>query len=1050
MKKDPTTADAGAPTERTMAPTERANTSAEEANTRTQEADLQARMAETLRDSELRYRRLFEAAKDGILILNAETGMIVDVNPFLINLLGISHEKLLGKRLWELGSFKNIVANKAKFTDLQTQKYVRYDDLPLEAADGRQIAVEFVSNVYLEKQTMVIQCNIRDISARKQGEQELRAARQITEGILDAIPVRVFWKDRNLVYLGCNRIFARDAGFAEPGDIIGKDDYQMGWRDQAELYRADDTRVIESGCPKLLIEESQTTPEGNTITLLSSKIPLRHSNGEICGVLGTYTDITERKLAEVDRAHLAAIVHSSDDGIIGTNLEGFVTSWNAGAEKILGYSSHQMVGEPISRLFPPDRRNEENAILEKIRSGERERHYETVRLCKNGLPIDVSLTVSPIIDSTGRTTGISNVVRNITERKRGEEALRASEARYHALFDNMVEGFSFCRILWEDGRPKDFVFVEVNKAFETLTGLKNVAGRKVSEVIPGIHESDPYLLDRYARVALTGRPDQFETFVGAMSRWFSISVYCPEKDHFATVFDDITERRRAETRLQLQSSALEAAANAIVITDNKGVLEWANAAFTTYTGYSVAEAVGKSPNLLKSGRNDESFYRKLWSTISTGKVWQGELINRRKDGTLYTEAMTITPLKVIGEEITHYIAVKEDITERKKLEAQYLRVQRMESIGTLAGGIAHDLNNVLAPILMAVELLRDKIADQADLDVLATLESSAQHGAELVRQVLGFARGIEGERISVNLNHVLNDVQKIIRDTFPKNIHFSFAPSRNLWTVTGDPTQLQQVLTNLCVNALDAMPEGGNLSVSMENAVIDDVYAGMNPDSKLGDYVMVKMADTGIGIPPKILERIFEPFFTTKEIGKGTGMGLSTTLAIVKSHGGFITVYSEMGKGSTFKVYLPANTASKALETGATTHGELPRGNGELVLVVDDTEHIRVIAQKTLERFGYRVLLAANGAEAIAACAQHREAIDIVLTDMAMPVLDGAATLAALRVLNPRIQAIASSGLTVNGENAQALAAGFKHFIAKPYTAEAMLKILAEALREQP
>ena len=302
----------------------------------------------------------------------------------------------------------------------------------------------------------------------------------------------------------------------------------------------------------------------------------------------------------------------------------------------------------------------------------------------------------------------------------------------------------------------------------------------------------------------------------------------------------------------------------------------------------------------------------------------------------------------------------------------------------------------------------------------------------------------------VNPIHILHDIQKIIRDTFPKNIHFSFAPSRDLWTVTGDPTQLHQVFTNLCVNARDAMPDGGTLSVTMGNAVLDDVYAGMNPDSKPGAYVMVKVMDTGTGIPPKIAERIFEPFFTTKEIGKGTGMGLSTTMAIVKSHGGFITVYSEMGKGTTFKVYLPANTTSKAAETTHTKQAPIPHGNGELVLVVDDEKHIRSIAQKTLERFGYRVLLAANGAEAVALYAQNREEIAIVLTDMAMPVMDGASTLVALRAMNPHVKAVASSGLTVNGENTQAFGAGFKHFIPKPYTAEAMLNILAEALREQP
>jgi PAS domain S-box-containing protein len=248
--------------------------------------------------SEVKYRRLFESAKDGILILDAETGTVADVNPFLVELLGFSHEAFLGKKIWELESFKNIVANQADFAELQRKEYSRFEDKPLKAGDGRRIDVEFVSNVYLENHQKVIQCNIRDITERKRAEEALRESQQILEGIINAIPVRVFWKDKNLVYLGCNTAFARDAGFADPKDIVGKDDYQMGWRDQAELYRSDDRQVIESACPKVAIEEPQTNPEGNTITLLTSKLPLRSSKGEISGVLGTYVDTTERKRSE--------------------------------------------------------------------------------------------------------------------------------------------------------------------------------------------------------------------------------------------------------------------------------------------------------------------------------------------------------------------------------------------------------------------------------------------------------------------------------------------------------------------------------------------------------------------------------------------------------------------------------------------------------------------------------------------------------------------------------------------------------------------------------
>jgi CheY-like chemotaxis protein len=256
------------------------------------------------------------------------------------------------------------------------------------------------------------------------------------------------------------------------------------------------------------------------------------------------------------------------------------------------------------------------------------------------------------------------------------------------------------------------------------------------------------------------------------------------------------------------------------------------------------------------------------------------------------------------------------------------------------------------------------------------------------------------------------------------------------------------VFLNLCVNARDAMPNGGMLKVTVENVTLDEVYAGMNADCKAGAYVLVRVEDTGMGIPAGIRDRIFEPFFTTKEIGKGTGLGLSTTAGIVRSHGGFINVYSEMGKGTTFSVYLPAKTTVKPAEANVAEATELPAGHGETVLLVDDEERLRAVAKETLERFGYLVLLAANGAEAVALYARHRAEIDVVLTDMAMPVMDGVATIVALKALNPTVKIIASSGLAIAGGNAKAEAVGVRHFVAKPYTARAMLNVLAEVLQE--
>jgi CheY-like chemotaxis protein len=325
---------------------------------------------------------------------------------------------------------------------------------------------------------------------------------------------------------------------------------------------------------------------------------------------------------------------------------------------------------------------------------------------------------------------------------------------------------------------------------------------------------------------------------------------------------------------------------------------------------------------------------------------------------------------------------------------------------------------------------------------------SAQRGASLVQQVLSFAKGVEGRHVTVNPITVISDLVKVTKETFPKSVTVQFNSGPDLWSISADPTQMHQVFLNLCINARDAMPHGGTLTITLENIVLDDTYAAMNIDARPGAYVVVTVADTGTGIPPEVRERIFEPFFTTKEVGKGTGLGLSTAMAILKSHFGFINVYSEPGGGTKFKVYLPANTTVAAADEVAVEQTKLPRGRGELILVVDDEEAVRDIVQAALERFGYRVMLATNGAEAVALYAQHRAAISVVLMDMAMPVMDGPSTIIALRSVNPQVRVIASSGLASDGRVAIALGAGVRHFLPKPYTAEAILKMLKEVLAE--
>lgn len=395
---------------------------------------------------------------------------------------------------------------------------------------------------------------------------------------------------------------------------------------------------------------------------------------------------------------------------------------------------------------------------------------------------------------------------------------------------------------------------------------------------------------------------------------------------------------------------------------------------------------------------------------------------------------------VVGEE---RLRRKQAEQEQERLSAQLLRTQRLESIGTLAGGIAHDLNNVLGPILLSVQLIRKKVAEESVTKLLDVVEAAANRGADMVKQVLTFARGVEGQRSVLDIGRLIEEISKIAQTTFPKSIQTVTDVPEDLWRVSADATQMYQVVMNLCVNARDAMAAGGTLRVSAENMILDDQYAQMNAEAKAGPHIVIKVSDTGAGIPRQIIERIFDPFFTTKEVGKGTGLGLSTVQTIVKNHHGFIRVYSESGRGTSFNLFLPAISTPETIERGRVGM-KLPGGHNELILIVDDEASIREIMKETLETFGYNILVAGDGTEAVALYAAHKDQIKAVITDMAMPIMDGSATIRALRKITPSLRVIVSSGLPEHENDQEALQANA--FLHKPFTAQQLLEVLQRVL----
>jgi two-component system, cell cycle sensor histidine kinase and response regulator CckA len=416
------------------------------------------------------------------------------------------------------------------------------------------------------------------------------------------------------------------------------------------------------------------------------------------------------------------------------------------------------------------------------------------------------------------------------------------------------------------------------------------------------------------------------------------------------------------------------------------------------------------------------------------------------DGSIHWIAVKSNIFPDLNGNPTRTIGIHMDITEKKQLEAQFLRTQRLESLGTLASGIAHDLNNILTPILSVAQLLPLRVTniDPRTQNLLKILETSARRGADLIKQILSFAQGVEGKHVCIQPSHLIIEIQKIIQQTLPKSISIDTTIPADLGLVWGDMTQLHQVLMNLCINARDAMPQGGKLSIQASNKSIDNTFTREHVDAKIGDYVSIAVIDTGSGIQPQLLHRIFDPFFTTKEVGKGTGLGLSAVLGIVKSHGGFIDVQSQVNRGTQIFIYLPACAPTHQPHED---ESELPIGQQQLILVVDDELAIGELIKTTLETYNYRVVSASNGQDAIAIYAEHRDEIGAVLIDMMMPVMDGLTTVTALHQLKPSLPIIAISGLNSIDAVAKSKRFGCEYFLAKPFTNSELLDVLSQSVR---
>ena len=937
----------------------------------------------------------------------------------------------------------------------------------IQRRDGEELFRTAFQSNHADGRIVGIQGAFQDISTSRQAEQTLRESETEFRALAESMPQMVwmtrpdgwntYFNQRWVDYTGLSLEDSSGHGWNTP---FHPDDRQRAWAAWQEAIAGGDYNVE---CRLRGADDSYRW-------MLVRGLPLRDGAGHIVKWIGTCTDIDDLKQAqeaalrseavqralaaelETERARLIGAQAVANIGSWETDLATLATVWSAETHRIFETAPehfHPTHANFLQLVHPEDRLAVDDAFV-RSRDQPSPGAIEHRLLMSDGRVKFVEERWRIVRDERGGPARAIGTCQDITERRRAQDAIRmqahmldqigqaviATDTEGRVTYANRFAGELYG---WPPGDMLGRVITEV-----TVPQATQVQGLEIMALLQrGETWSGEFLVhSRQGRVFPAHVTDS--PVLDGRGRLIAI----------VGISTDISLRKQAEDEAR-QKDTLIRLAGRLTHTGGWALELAAERVFWSDEVFDILDFPRGSPPSLADAL---ALYPAPWREKLTAAVQAC-----RQDGTAFDlEAEVLTAkgarkwVRVSAEAerdasaaITRVQGAFQDITEHKHLEQQYLRAQRMESIGTLASGIAHDLNNVLAPILMSIGLLQQDERDADRLETLDTIEASAKRGAAMVGRVLSFARGAEGRREQVQVPPLIRDLATIVRDTFPKNITFEDHLSPDLWALQADATQLHQVLLNLCVNARDAMPAGGQITLTAQNIVIDPAYAALNIDAQCGCYVTLAVEDTGSGIAKEVIDKIFDPFFTTKDIGKGTGLGLATSLAIVTGHKGFMRVHSTPGTGTRFDVYLPAQTtrAKRVAPVPAVAHR---RGNGETVLVVDDEPGIRRIAKRTLEAFGYRVLLASDGADAIALYVQQQADIAVVLTDMMMPLMDGTATIQELVRLNPQVRIICASGLATDALAAGAAAARVVHFLRKPYTAETLLAAIRAALPAGP
>jgi PAS domain S-box-containing protein len=905
---------------------------------------------EAIRASEARYRRLFETAQDGILVLDAPTGLIIDVNPFLIRLLDYPREDFLGKTLWDIGPFKQIQESKAAFRELQDKEYLRYENLPLETRSGRRVNVEFVSNVYGVNGKSVIQCNIRDITARKQAEESFAAQ-------------------------------ARELG-----------------KQAEELAR------------------SRQALEDKTLMLQS-------------------------------------VLDSMSEGLVVADVEGKFILWNPAADKLLGLGAANIGTQESNQhygLYLPDNLTPfpaDKLPLARAIQGEASRAVMFVRNPARAEGIFVEAYASPLKDKHGMVNGGVVAFRDVTESKRAEATLRE--------YQSVVEGLEEMILVVD----RQYRYVIANRAFLNFRGMsvEQVIGQFAAEVV-GQDVFAAQVKEKMDECFL-GNVVQYEMtydFPNLGKRDLSVSYFPIEGpagvERIACVLRDITERSVSEEALRKSEERFSKAFRnnplAITIsTEADGRYLDVNDAFLKLLEYQRRDVIGHTAAELRFWGEPLDHMEMLRQLKEEKQLAKHHARYRTAKGEIREAELWAESIELDGQPCV--LAITCDVTEIRQLEAQFRQAQKMEAVGRLAAGIAHDFNNIVSIIMGYSDLSLGLIAPENPVNrYVLEIKKAANRAALLTQQLLAFSRKQVVFPKILDLNDIVNNATNMFLRLVGEDIGIEFRPTTPLGSIQADPGQIEQVLMNLVVNARDAMRTGGKIIIETGEAELDENYVSLHPGSHAGQHIVLVVSDTGCGMDEDIKSQIFEPFFTTKAVGNGTGLGLSTVYGIVKQSDGYILVYSETGKGTTFKIYFPKLREKAQALVLSPEVTEPPRGS-ETILVVEDDSTLREITVKLLQDGGYRVIEAKDAEDALTIMAASQPEIDLLLTDVIMPDKSGPELARQAREGHPELRSMFMSGYTGDLVGLQGVLIDEASFLEKPFTRRSLLVKVYAALHSE-